>query len=218
MQELYSVSPALFMKVERIGESIHRKFQGRVSLLEYITLPEMGQHVVLRFDLREKVSGLNEIDAIENKLSQWVGEDFWAVLVGETYRRVEPPLPWATLSTGLEKFSQVVVHEPVPVASTPFASEIEKDAQIIRAHIPLSPDDWVWEVEVPLRAGSSLPIIRIVSKSPRDEQVVTIDEREFVVEYVPDNATYEGLVKAYPLARAAGKAVGHYILEHSRNV
>ena len=112
MQELYSVSPALFMKVERIGESIHRKFQGRVSLLEYITLPEMGQHVVLRFELRGKVSGLNEIDAIENKLSQWVGEDFWAVLVGETYRRVEPPLPWAALPTGLEKFSQVVAHEP----------------------------------------------------------------------------------------------------------
>ncbi len=218
MQGLYSVSPNLRMNVERVGEKIHKEFQGKVSLLEYITLPEVGQHVVLRFELQGEISGLDEIDEIENRLSRLVGEEFWAVLVGDTYRRVKPPLPLAALPERLEKFAQVVMHKPVPVASTPIAPEIEKDGQIIRSHIPLSPSDWVWEVEVPLLAGAGLPIIRIVSENLRDGEVTTIGEREFAVEYVPHNAGYKSLVKAYPLARQAGKAVVRYILEHGSGV
>ena len=215
MQGLYSVSPALLMSVERIGKKIHRELQGKVLLLEYITLPEAGQHVVLRFEPREELSNLKEIDALENRLSQLIGEEFWAVVVGEIYRRVEPPLSLAALPMWLEKFAQVVMHKPVPVASTPFASGIKRDGQIIRAHVPLFSSDWIWEVEVPLLARASLPIIRIVSENLRDRQVVIIGGREFAVEYVPHNAGYKSLVKAYPLARKAGKAVVRYILEHS---
>ena len=213
MQGLYSVSPALLKSVARLGEKIHKEFQGKVSLSEYVTLPETGQHVVLRFEAREKISTLDEVDALENRLSRLAGRNFWAVLAGATYAQVEPPLPLAALPMRLEEFAQAVRHTPVPIASTPFASGIGKDAQIIRAHIPLSPGDWVWEVEVPLSAEAGLPIIRIVSENLRDEQVLTIGEQAFSVEYAPHNAGYEGLVKAYPLARKAGKAVVRYILD-----
>ena len=64
------------MNVERIGEKIRRELQGKVFLLEYITLPEAGQHVVLRFEPRAEISGLDEIDAIENRLSQLVVKGF----------------------------------------------------------------------------------------------------------------------------------------------
>ena len=128
---------------------------------------------------------------------------------------MKPPLPLASFPMWLEKFAQVVMHTPMPVASTPFAPGIKRDGQIIRVHVPLFPKDWVWEVEVPLFARESLPIIRIVSKNLRDRQVVTLGGQEFAVEYVPHNAGYKSLVKAYPLARKAGKAVVRYILESS---
>ncbi len=218
MQGLYSVSPALLADVKSIGEKVRGELQGGVSLVEYITLPEAGQHVVLRFEVRKEISSLDEIDALENRLSRLAGEWFWVVLVGETYSRVNPQLPLAEMPIRLEKFAQVVMHEPVPLASTPFASEIGKDGQTIRAHIPLSPGDWVWEVEVPLSAGEVLPIIRVVSGEERGEWVVTIGEREFAVEYVPHSAGYEGLVKAYPLARKAGMALIRYVFEHTGDV
>ncbi len=218
MQGLYSVSPALRLDVESVGENIQKELQGKASLLEYITLPEVGQHVVLRFELRGEISSLDELDEIENRLSRLVGEEFWTVLVGDSYRRVKPPLPLGVLPARLEKFAQVVQHKPVPVASTPVAPEIAKDSQIIRSHVPLSPSDWVWEVEVPLSVGVSLPVIRIVSENLRDGEVITIGEQKLAVEYVPNNAGYESLVKAYPLARKAGKSVVRYILERSHDV
>ena len=216
MPGLYSVSPALFRKVTRIGKRIQAAVQGRGALLEYITLPEAGQHVVLRFELWGEISSLDEIDAMETRLSRLAGEAFWAVLVGDAYRQAKPSLPLAALPMRLAAFAQGVRHQPLPVASTPFAPEIARDAQIIRAHIPLSPGDWVWEVEIPLPADASVPIIRIAAENPREGQVVTIGEQEFAVEYVPHDAGYKGLVKAYPLARAAGMAVVHYILEANR--
>jgi len=218
MQGLYSISPALFVNIRSIGKEIRRELQGSVSLLEYITLPEAGQHVILRFEVREKVSSLDEIDALENTLSRMAGEGFWVVLVGETYNRVKLQLPLAEMPMRLEKFAQVVTHKPVPVASTPFASEIENDGRIIRSHIPLPPGDWVWEVEVPLSEGGSLPLVRIVSEKSRGGRTVAIGGREFAVEYVPHSSGYKGLVKAYPLARKAGRALVRYIFEHTDNV
>ena len=215
MKGLFSVSPTLQASIEQARERVCDAFQDEVRLVEYITLPEAGQHVVLRFALQREISTLDEVDTIENALDQLVGEEFWVVLVGETYGQVEPELPLAALPVHLGKFARVVSDIPVPAASTPYAPQIKKDGQIIRACIPLGPNDWVWEVEVPLSADKTQPIIRIVSERTRDKQMITIGEQDYSVEYVPQSESYVGLVKAYPLARQAGRSLVRYIFERT---
>ena len=215
MKGLYSVSSALTGEILKVANEVSRTLKGKVSLVEYVTLPEVGQHVILRFELQDKSFSLDEIDAIENMLDRLVGENFWAVIVGEAYRKVAPEFPLDKLPARLEIFSKIVANIPLPVASTPFASKIKEDAQIIRETTTLSPDDWVWEVEVPFNKEENLPIIRIVSAKPQDKVVVTIGDQEFTVEFLPPGDSYKALVKAYPMARKSGMALLRYIFDES---
>ncbi len=215
MIELYSVSSALTGEILKAANEVSRTLRGKVSLVEYITLPEVGQHVVLRFRLRGEPSNLDGIDTIENMLDRLVGENFWAVIVGEAYRKVDPEFPLDKLPARLEEFSKIVANMPLPVASPPFASKIKEDAQIIRETTPLSPDDWVWEVEVPFNKEENLPIIRIVSAKPRGKELISIGGQEYTVEFLPPGDSYKTLVKVYPLARKSGMALLRYIFEAS---
>ena len=214
METLYSLSPTLQVRINQVRERVEDLFRREVALVAYIALPEVGQHVILRFALRRKVSTLDELDNIENALARLVGEEFWAVLVGETYHRVIPEGSLAALPASLEKLARDLADLPVPVASTPHAPEIRKDAQRIRRHLSLGARDWVWEVEVPW-AGGGLPVLRIVTEEPRGPQEITLGGRRISVVEVPPGDDYVGLVKAYPQARRAGRALVRYILEHT---
>ncbi len=215
MIELYSVSTALTGEIFKVANEVFSALQGKVSLVEYVTLPEAGQHVIMRFGHRGEPSSLDEIDAIENMLDRLVGENFWAVIVGEAYKKVDPEFPLDKLPARLEIFSNIVTNMPLPVASTPFASKIKEDEQIIRSNIRLSSDDWVWEVEVPSNKEENLPVIRIVSAKPQDKEAVTIGAQEFTVEFLPPGDSYKALVKAYPMARKSGMALLRYIFDES---
>ena len=211
MEGLYSVASDLTGEILKVANEASRTLKGKVSLVEYITLPEAGQHVILRFGHREEPASLDEIDAIENMLDRLVGENFWAVIVGEAYKEIDPEFPLDKLPARLEIFSKIVTNMPLPVASTPFASKIKEDAQIIRSNIRLSSDDWIWEVEVPLNKEENLPIIRIVSAKPQGKELIPIGGQEFSVEFLPPGDSYKALVKAYPLARKSGQALLRYI-------
>ena len=213
MQQLFSVHHIFSETLREQKGKTFRELEDKAYLVEYITLPEAGQHVILRFGHRGKPSSLDEIDAIENMLDRLVGENFWAVIVGEAYRKVDPEFPLDKLPAKLEIFSKIVANIPLPVASTPFASKIKEDAQIIRSNIRLSSDDWIWEVEIPLNKEKTLPVIRIVSAKPRDKEVVTIGAQEFTVEFLPPGDSYKALVKAYPLARKSGQALLRFIFD-----
>ena len=215
MKGLYSVSSALTGEILKVANEVLSTLQGKVSLVEYVTLPEAGQHVILRFEHRGKPSSLEKIDAIENMLDQLVGENFWAVIVGEAYEKVDPEFPLDKLPARLEIFSKIVANIPLPVASTPFASKIKEDAQIIRSKILLSPEDWIWEVEVPFNKAENLPIIRIVSAKPRGKELISIGGQDFTVEFPPPGDSYKALAKAYPLARKSGMALLRYIFDES---
>jgi len=215
MKGLYSISPTLQISVRQARERVYATFQNEMRLVEYITLPEAGQHVVLRFAVRKRIFTLDEMDELENALARLVGEEFWAVLVGETYSHAAPPLPLTTLPVQLEKVARAVSDIPLPVASTPYAPRIKQDGQIVRAGLPLESNDWVWEVEAPSLADKSPPVVRIVSEKPRDEQMATFGDQEFLIEYMPRNESYVGLVKIYPLARQAGRSLVRYIFEHA---
>lgn len=76
---LYSTAQRLFKQVEKIGQNIWLAFHGRVRLIEYITLPEVGQHIILRFEVLRTDMKLDNLDRLENELCAFVGGAFWCV-------------------------------------------------------------------------------------------------------------------------------------------
>jgi len=212
--KIYSVSSALQEQIRHVGEVVQDALQESVSLVEYVTLPEAGQHIVLRFEVQRPVPTLEDLDRLEGTLCNLVGEEFWAVLVGRIFSQVEPPLPLSELPARLERLAQALYDMPVPTSSTKHALLIQHDAQIIRNRLSLAQNEWVWEVEVPVNNGGP-SLIRIVSEKLGPEQALTVDGQQFQVEYVPQSGGYLALVKAYPDARRVGSSLMHYVFNRT---
>ncbi len=211
MMLLYSVSRPLRERIRQAGTKVQNVLQGSVYLSEYITLPEAGQHIVLRFELRRLVASLDVLDELESAIRGLVGEEFWAVLLGQAFSQVRPSLAISMLPERLEKLGQVLRSVPVPISSANHAQYLWKDAQVLREELALGQDDWIWEVEVPMTDGE--PIVRIVSEKTGPKRMLVFEGRPFQVEYVPPSCGYLGLVKAYPRACQAHKSLMGYIFE-----
>ncbi|RME56531.1 hypothetical protein D6779_10460 [Candidatus Parcubacteria bacterium] len=208
---LYSTSQKLCKQVEKIGQSIWLAFHGQVRLIEYITLPETGQHVILRFEVLREGLSLDDLDHLENELCAFVGDGFWCVLTGSVFAQTQPPLLVSELPLRLERLAQAMLREPMPLASTEHALHIRNDAQVLRSLLELGESEWVWEIEVPI-GHAEHPLIRVVSERVKNG-TIHIEGQLFEVESMMPSDSYLCLVKAYPYARLSHKALMHYVFE-----
>jgi hypothetical protein len=215
MTGLFSTSSQLRDAVSAVRKKVQNELGKSISLVEYITLPDFGQHIILRFELDPTPRTLAKIDFWESKLRNLVGRDLWVTLSG-CYKDIYPPGIFSELSDRLVRLSPMLVNIPVPVSTSKYAELIRQDADVIRAAI----QNWqceIWEIEIPAKE-KLLPIIRIIGEGDDRPPSIIIGAQKFEIEYYPENDSYENLLKAYKLSSQSGLSLVHYIVENSDNV
>lgn len=214
MPKIFSISAEFRQEIAAVEQKVQNDLGSGLSLCETITLPDFGQHVILRFEVAGEVASLTEIDQLETSLKEIVGQDYWAALVGAVYRQVLPEHFLAELPARLEQLSQAIPCAPMPVSSSPYAERIQKDAEVIRAHLGLEPECRIWEIES-ATSESEAPTLRLITGNPELLQsgLVSIGQQQFQVELLPCNDTYATLLSVYGLASQSGKALLHYLYE-----
>jgi hypothetical protein len=76
--QLYSLSSSLMGSVCGIARTLKDALPERLNLVEYITLPDYSQRVILRFEVLEPIPRSAEVaDALESRLRAAVGPDYW---------------------------------------------------------------------------------------------------------------------------------------------
>lgn len=213
MSDIFILSPQLqelALDAEQIAQS---QVQESIELEEIIVLPELGQHIILCFEVLEPLPTLEKIDALADALRQIIGQDFW-VSLRNVYTQVYPHLDLSELSQRLEKLSRVVANMALPISSAKYASLIQNDARLIRAELRLGQEYQLWEVEIPMRENVT-PIIRVLGEQPveKDSTIAYINQQRFEIEYLKPGDSYQVCVKAYVLASQTKKAILHYIIE-----
>jgi len=66
MSEIFALSPQLREIVFSKDQEVQKIFRGRISLEEFITLPEFGGHLIFRYEVHDSLTNTEEIDHIEN--------------------------------------------------------------------------------------------------------------------------------------------------------
>ncbi len=162
MPNFYSISSLLQNRILIAVDEVKNHFGNYLFLEEYIVLPDFGQHVILRFEVQSSVDSLAEIDRIETRLKNIVGQEYWVTLVGSLYRQISPQLNLLELPERLEKLSRLLPNIEIPLASTIHSQQIQNDAEVIRANMKSDEEYSIWEIEVPWRKRE-LPIIRVIT-------------------------------------------------------
>jgi len=215
MTALFSTSSQLWESVSAVRKKVQNELDKSISLVEYITLPDFGQHIILRFEIDSVLKTLAEIDFLENQLRNLVGRDLWATLTG-VYAAIYPASIFSELPVRLVQLSSLVANTPVPVSTSKYARLIQLDADVIRAAI----QNWqfkIWEIEIPVDS-ETVPIIRMIGRENDQPSTIIIGAQKFEVEYFPDNDSYENLLKAYKRSSQSELSLLHYIVENSEDV
>ncbi|MDF1512674.1 MAG: hypothetical protein P1S60_02575 [Anaerolineae bacterium] len=214
---LYSASPILKDIVCNTANHIILASEQPLHLVEYITLPDFGQRIILRFELDENHHLSNEeIDILESQMRTAAGPDYWATLTGNINDDFS-----SNLSNRLK-----AIHQSLPTAilnfvPTQHSAKVQQDAQIVRNSLNLTEDFLVWEIEVPAMQIQTSPIIRIIDTSDEGEGLssqhisgrVIFAGLEFTVIYLKNNPSYVGCLKAYFAAQQKQKALANFIME-----
>ena len=87
---LFSGSSQLKETITAVRKKVQNELDKSISLVEYITLPDFGQHIILRFEL-DTSKTLGEIDYLESRLRNLAGRDLWVTLAGACYMNIYPP-------------------------------------------------------------------------------------------------------------------------------
>jgi hypothetical protein len=192
--------------------------QVRLRFVEYITLPDYGQRVVLRFEPLDKwPESLEEVDALESALRSWLAPDYSATLMGSVYAALGMEL--TDVADALVTIDHTISESVLDDPETTHSAALRHDADAIRESLNLRPTYLVWEIEVPGEETTAKPHIRIVnSAEPGDGECSHPPCTEFAfgstscaVHFFKDNRSFWGCCKAYACARREGKALGSFI-------
>jgi hypothetical protein len=217
MAAIYTLSSQLHESILKAVWIVQQAFQETISLAEIITLPDLGQQIVLRFEAHEPPLALDAIDHLENLLRDLVGNEFMATFTSKVYDRIKQPPDISQLPERLDKLSRYLFETTIPMSTSPRAAYLRQDGEVIREQLGHDRTYLVWEIEVPFNQ-STTPVIRIISGSTtaQDQPTTTsIDGISFLVEYLPPGSSYQALLKAYSLAARAGKSLLRYVYEHT---
>jgi len=124
------------------AERIISAFEPPIELVEYITLPDHGQRVILRFELVDsRPLSFAEADALESRLRGLAGSDYWATLVGSYHGQAD-----YDLTQRLTQIDQALPAGILRFHPTSHSQPIRQDAHIVRDALDLTDDVLVWEI------------------------------------------------------------------------
>jgi len=226
--ELYSLSDSLRLAISEAVDGVYACLTNKVRFIEYITLPDYGQRVILRFEpLAGVVTSLSQADALETQVRCLVSADFWANLHVEWRALCNDSaehMSGGNMCELLESIDKTFPGSMLDFPATRHSERVREDARTLRAVLHLSPDDSVWEIEVPVEGPDLRPNIRVVmgnehgsgpSSERADDEVVLGDTR-CLVQYLKNNRSFWGATKAYLVAREKGMATVHFVFRSPR--
>ena len=214
---LYSTSQALRACVYDTTERILSAFEPPIELVEYITLPDFGQRVILRFKLLgSRFASLGEADALESRLRGLAGSDYWATLVDNYHGQAD-----YDLAQRLTQIDQALHAGILRFHPTPHSEPVRQDAQIVRDALDLTDDVLVWEIEQPVSDDAAPITIRMIDTGEDGEGFsarcasgrVEIGELACEVVFFRNNPSFSGCVKAYFAAQKRQMALNSFIVQ-----
>ena len=214
---LYSTSQALRACACDTAERIISAFEPSIELVEYITLPDHGQRVILRFELIEsRPLSFAEADALESRLRVLAGSDYWVTLVGSYHGHAD-----YDLAQRLTQIDQALPAGCLRFCPTQHSARIQQDAQIVRDALDLTDDVLVWEIEQPISDDAAPITIRMIDAGEDGEGLssrcisgrVEVGELTCEVVFFRNNPSFSGCVKAYLAAQQRQMALNSYIAQ-----
>jgi len=214
---LYSTSQALRSCVQSTAERIVGVFGQPIELVEYITLPDFGQRVILRFGLvGSRIVSFVEADALESRLRALAGPDYWTTLAGNYRGQAD-----YALAQRLTQIDQASPAGDLRFHPTPHAERIRQDAQIVRDALDLTDDVLVWEIEQPVSDDAAPITIRMIDTGEDGEGFssrhtsgrVEVGPLTCEAVFFKNNASFSGCVKAYFAAQQRQMALGSFIAQ-----
>jgi len=218
-ETLYSLSKRLRRSVCVAATEACQSAQVPLRFVEYITLPDYGQRIVLRFEPVDRwPESLQEVDALESALRSRLAPDYLVTLIGSVYATLGMQFSDGAdvLVTIDHTISGSVLDDPETTHSAP----LRDDADAIRESLNLGPTYLVLEIEVPAEETAAKPHITIVNSAERGygecshppSTEVAFGATLCAVHVLKDNGSFWGCRKAYACAEREGKALGSFIL------
>lgn len=191
-----------------------------LALVEIITLPDLGQRVILRFGtLGQRRLTMEEADTIEPRLRELVGSNYWATVIGSDLEGVSVDLVEDLVAIDAALPQSLLTFKP-----THHAAELARDADTVRRSLGLADHHWVWEIEMPV-ADTVLPVVRIVDRaevgqgltaSHPSPEVRAVAKMPCEVVFLRSNPSFRGCLKAYAGAERQRVALNSYIARFGR--
>ena len=212
---LYGTSQELRDAIRDTAERIIGAFGQPIELVEYITLPDFGQRVILCFKLLgSRFASLGEADTLESRLRGLAGSDYWTTLVDNYQGQAD-----YDLAQRLTQIDQALPAGILRFHPTQHSERIRQDAHTVRDALDLTEDYLIWEIEVPISDMTALTILRIIDtgeegegfSSRRTSERVEVGDIVCEVVFFRNNPSFSGCVKAYLAAQQRQMALNCYI-------
>jgi len=217
MNAIYSTSSALQDRIIETAVSMTAAVAQSIRPVEYIILPDFGQRIILRFDfLNERKVSFEEADRLEAQLRSLAGPEYWVTLTGSCYQHIPPDMVQRQIA-----IDRKISPEILQFAPTRHSEPIRTDAQRIRDRLQLSGEDLVWEIEIPVPSTTEEPVIRIIKNAKEDNgqsdkrqpERLKIGGMDFAVDFLQNDPSFVGLVKAYFMAEQRRMALASYVAQ-----
>ena len=163
----------------------------KVTFEEYVVVPYFG-FIILRFNLKDDFTSLDDLDKYETKLCEIVGNDYLVDFIGSIYRSAG--VNFETLPNELKRLSNEYINENIEF-DPPYKQNIQKDAESLLVKVGLTLDYKVWEIQIEEDEINLL----ILGKDNRLIKTVQDKTKINVIETNEEECT--GLVKAIFYAR-----------------
>jgi hypothetical protein len=215
MCALFSTSIIVRDAVYSISKQIECAIEQPINLVEYITLPDFGQRIILRYkSVYNRQLSYNEVDMLESRMRTFAGANYWVTLTVDSSEDVDYNLFHQLVAINRKIPANILDFNP-----TPHAEEIQQDAYLLRDSLNLTEDLLIWEIEVPIPKTLAPIIIRIIDTSEEgegpssrhiSEQLKVGDERCQAV-FLKNNTSFVGCLKAYFAAEQQQMALVNFI-------
>ena len=131
-------------QLDQIKEKVAKLTDCKVTFEEYVIVPYFG-FIILRFNLKDDFTSLDDLDKYETKLYEIVGNDYLVDFMGSVYRFVG--VNFETLPNKLKQLSNEYLNENIEF-NPPYKQNIQNDAKSLLAKAGLSLTHKVWEIQI----------------------------------------------------------------------
>ncbi len=198
-----------------MDRKVQKNINKNIKLEEYISFPEFGQVIVLRYYIADnKLNRQNELNNLESKLRTIVGDNYWVMTRGEVYNKLGFEFSEKTLEKINEHYPDNIISYP----QTKLQKLIKKDATYIRKKLNIDKENKVYELEVPFQLNDrkeKLKVIRILSstRGKLERETIKIKDNTYKIETNKNLSAWKGNLKAYILASRSNKALLNFLMD-----